>query len=327
MKAKILNLLRNKNDYVSGQELCKEFGVSRTAIWKAVGQLKEEGYQIEAVQNKGYKLKSYPDILSHNEIASRLLTKWVGKDLYFFETIDSTNKELRKLAEKDAKHGTIVLANHQQDGKGRRGRSWVSPAKTSISMSVLCRPNFSPNKASMLTILMAYAIAKSIKKCTGLDAQIKWPNDVLVNEKKVCGILTEMNAEVDYIHYVIIGPGINVNLEEIPEELKDIATSLFLEKGQKISRAELIEEIALEFEMCYEQFLETKTLSFLQEDYNELLISKEKVVRVLDPKGEFIGTSKGINELGELIVKKETGEQELVYAGEVSVRGIYGYAL
>lgn len=325
MKAEILTLLRNSREYVSGQDLCARFGVSRTAVWKAINQLKEEGYEIEALQNKGYILRSYPDILSKNEIASRLGTKWVGKNLYYYEDTDSTNADAMRLGEEGAEHGTLVVANHQNKGRGRRGRVWQSPVGTTISMSFLVKPEIAPGKASMLTLVMALAVAKGIEEACDLSTAIKWPNDILVNGKKVCGILTEMKAEMDYIHGVIIGVGINVNVESFPEDLQSMATSLILEKGRKVSRAEVIERVAENFEEYYEKFMETEDLSLLRDLYEERLISKGKAVKVLDPQGEYTGISKGITNTGELVVETRDGKEQQVYAGEVSVRGIYGY--
>lgn len=325
MKAEILTLLRNSREYVSGQDLCARFGVSRTAVWKAINQLKEEGYEIEALQNKGYILRSYPDILSKNEIASRLGTKWVGKTLYYYEDTDSTNADAMRLGEEGAEHGTLVVANHQNKGRGRRGRVWQSPVGTTISMSFLVKPEIAPGKASMLTLVMALAVAKGIEEACDLSTAIKWPNDILVNGKKVCGILTEMKAEMDYIHGVIIGVGINVNVESFPEELQSMATSLILEKGRKVSRAEVIERVAENFEEYYEKFMETEDLSLLRDLYEERLISKGKTVKVLDPQGEYTGISMGITDTGELVVETQDGKEQQVYAGEVSVRGIYGY--
>lgn len=325
MKTKILSLLRERQDYVSGQELCDYFGVSRTAVWKVMNQLKEEGYEIEAVKNKGYKLLNQPDILSANEIAGRLNTKWAGRQLYCLAETDSTNIDAKRLIEEGAPSGTLVIADKQNSGRGRRGRSWSSPRGTAIYMSLALKPSFHPNKASMVTLIMALAVAKGIREVTGLKALIKWPNDVVLGKKKVCGILTEMNAELDYIHSVVIGTGINVNEREFPAEIQGIATSLFLEKGEKIIRAQLVASVMEYFEEDYEKFLARENLSELSKEYNGLLINKDKRVKVLDPKQEWEGTARGINDKGELLVEDAEGKLVEVYAGEVSVRGLYGY--
>lgn len=325
MKTKILTLLRNTQSYISGQELCEELGVSRTAVWKVINQLKEEGYVIEAIQNKGYKIKSIPDVLTKSEIASRLQTKWAGRNLYCFSEVDSTNIVAKKKAEEGEAHGTLIVADRQTAGRGRRGRSWESPSGTTILLTLLLKPEFTPDKASMLTLVMAMATTRAISEVSGLSCKIKWPNDIVINGKKVCGILTEMSAELDYIHYVVIGAGVNVNLKKIPEEIKETATSVNIEKGENLSRAAMVERMMYYFELYYEQFLETEDLSNMLEDYNQCLVNREREVRVLDPKGEYNGIAKGINKEGELLVVKEDGTMANVYAGEVSVRGLYGY--
>ena len=325
MKTKVLSLLRTSRDYVSGQELCQQFGVSRTAVWKTINQLKEDGYEIEAVTNKGYKLKSYPDILSKHEIESRLQTKWAGREVIFLKETGSTNVEAKKLAEQGLKHGTLVVADYQSGGKGRRGRSWHSPKGTSIAMSFILKPDMEAEYASMLTLVQAMAIAKAIEEVCGLETKIKWPNDVLVNEKKVCGILTEMNLEMMEISSIIIGMGINVNQESFPADISEIATSLKIEKKRTLSRIDIIERVCELFEEYYEMFMQTKDLTEFLEEYNAHLISKGRKVKVLDPKGEFIAETLGINAKGELVVKNSQEEIINVYAGEVSVRGIYGY--
>lgn len=325
MKTKILSLLRNTTEYISGQELCEQLGVSRTAVWKTINQLKGEGYVIEAVQNKGYRIVGYPDILTRSEIASRLQTRWAGHQLYCYEETSSTNIEAKKYAEEGEPHGTLVVANKQNAGRGRRGRGWESPAGSSVYMTIMLRPEFSPDKASMLTLVMALAVGKAVTNVSGMKAKIKWPNDIVLNGKKICGILTEMSAELDYVHHVVIGVGINVNQQNFPEEIRKTATSLYLEGGQCYARAALIERSMYYFEKYYEKFLETQDLAGLLNEYNDSLINKGKGVCVLDPKGEFDGIALGINQSGELLVKKDNNDVVEVYAGEVSVRGLYGY--
>ena len=325
MKAEILALLRESDKFVSGQELCNRFGVSRTAVWKVINQLKKEGYRIEAVQNKGYHMVSSPDLLSKYELESRLDTQWLGKEIVYKEVVGSTNAEVRKLAEDGAKDGLLVVADSQTQGKGRRGRIWESPKGTNLYFSMLLKPEFEPDKASMITLVAAYSVAKVIRETTGLDAKIKWPNDIVVGKKKVCGILTEMSMERDYIHHVVVGIGINVNEEKFPEELEEMATSLKKEKGCLVSRANLLSAILLQFEADYLKFLAMEDLSPFLDEYNKILVNKGALVKVLDPKGEFSGIAGGIGADGRLIVFKENGQIEAVYAGEVSVRGMYGY--
>ena len=325
MKEEILRLLRSADSYISGQELCNRFGVSRTAVWKAINQLKEAGYEIEAQQNKGYRLMAAPDLMTEAEIKSLMHTDWVAKEVLYFDTIDSTNTKAQELAEKGYPSGTLVVADKQESGKGRRGRSWVSPSGTGIFMTLMIKPDINPNNASMLTLVAALAVAKAITSVTGEEAMIKWPNDIVVNGKKVCGILTEMNAQFDYINHIVVGIGINVHNESCPEEISLMASSLMIEAGGKrFHRAQIIAETMSYFEQYYDRFLKTQDLSALVREYDKLLVNRNKSVRVLDPKEPFDGKAMGITPKGELIV--DTWEsRKLVSSGEVSVRGIYGY--
>lgn len=325
MKEEILRLLRSADGYISGQELCNRFGVSRTAVWKAINQLKEAGYEIEAQQNKGYRLMAAPDLMTEAEIKSLMHTEWVAREVLYFDTIDSTNTKAQELAEKGYQSGTLVVADKQESGKGRRGRSWVSPSGTGIFMTLMIKPDINPNNASMLTLVAALAVAKAITSVTGEEAMIKWPNDIVVNGKKVCGILTEMNAQFDYINHIVVGIGINVHNESFPEEISQMASSLMIEAGGKrFHRAQIIAETMSYFEQYYDTFLKTQDLSALVREYDKLLVNRNKSVRVLDPKEPFDGKAMGITPKGELIV--DTWEsRKLVSSGEVSVRGIYGY--
>ena len=325
MKEEILRLLRSADGYISGQELCNRFGVSRTAVWKAINQLKEAGYEIEAQQNKGYRLMAAPDLMTEAEIKSLMHTEWVAKEVLYFDTIDSTNTKAQELAEKGYPSGTLVVADKQESGKGRRGRNWVSPSGTGIFMTLMIKPDINPNNASMLTLVAALAVAKAITSVTGEKALIKWPNDIVINGKKVCGILTEMNAQFDYINHIVVGIGINVHNESFPEEISQMASSLMIEAGGKrFHRAQIIAETMSYFEQYYDTFLKTQDLSALVREYDELLVNRNKSVRVLDPKEPFDGKAMGITPKGELIV--DTWEsRKLVSSGEVSVRGIYGY--
>ena len=325
MKAEILRMLKSTGDYLSGQQLCGTLGVSRTAVWKAVGELKEEGYIIEAVRNRGYRLVEGADVITQAELASMLHTQWIGTRLEYFDETDSTNIRARKLAEEGAPHGTLVVADRQTAGKGRRGRSWVSPAGTGIWMSMVLRPSMAPMSASMLTLIAGLAVVKGVKESTGLEAMIKWPNDAVLNGKKICGILTEMSTEVECIRYVIPGIGINVNIDDFPEEIRDKATSLKLEAGRNIKRSPVIAAVADSFEYYYDIFMKTSNMSGLKDDYNKALVNKDREVLVLDPRGQYKGRALGIDDEGSLLVRQEDGNVSAVISGEVSVRGIYGY--
>lgn len=324
MKTELLTALREAEDYVSGQALCQQFGVSRTAVWKAVNQLKEAGYEIEAVQNKGYKLLSVPDHLSENELKSIRKTAWAGQEIFYFPVIDSTNTKAKQLAEEGHPTGTLVVADKQESGKGRRGRSWDSPSGVGIFMTLMLKPEIHPDNASMLTLVTALAVSKAISVQTGRPTGIKWPNDIVMNGRKICGILTEMSAQFDYINHIVIGIGINVHNETFPEEISHMATSLLMETGEHFNRAALIEEILEQFEKYYAVYLETENLAGLVKEYNSNLVNLNQSVKVLDPKEPFEGKAMGITPRGELMVDTWEG-RKLVSSGEVSVRGIYGY--
>ena len=324
----ILKKLRDAKGFVSGQELCTYYGVSRTAIWKVIRQLEKDGYVIEAQNNKGYRLveNENADLFSKVEIESKIETNWVGRNIIFHKETSSTNIGAKERAEKGEAAGTVVVADMQTAGRGRRGRGWVSPAGKDIYMTVVLRPQCRPEKASVLTLVMALAVLKAVSEQIPQKCSIKWPNDIVVNGKKICGILTEMSAELDGIHYVVIGTGINVNQEFLAEEIQETATALRIECGHQINRATLVARTLYYLEKYYAIFEENWDFSGLVNEYNQFLVNRDREVCVLDPKGAYEGTARGINENGELLVeRKSDGELVQVYAGEVSVRGIYGY--
>lgn len=325
MKTEILRYLKEADGYISGQELCGKFNVSRTAVWKVIKQLEAEGYEIEAVRNRGYRLRTSGDILSAAELLSGMKGKWAGRNILYFDEVDSTNTAAKRAAEDGAAHGTLTVAERQTGGKGRRGRSWESPRGTGIWMSLILRPKMPPVHASMLTLTAALAVADGIESQTGCGAWIKWPNDIVINGKKICGILTEMSADPDCINYVVVGMGINVNTEEFPEGIRETASSIYLENGKKLKRSALVSAVMEAFEARYETFMETADMSGLMETYNRRLANCGRSVRVLAPSGEYSGTALGIDRGGELLVKTEDGNVQRVISGEVSVRGIYGY--
>ena len=324
MKEKILNLLKTAKDFVSGQEISDQFGVSRTSVWKAIRQLEELGYVIEAVRNRGYRLVSEPDLLDEARIREQLSTKWAGSSLLVLDEVDSTNNEAKRRAEEGAEHGLLVVGLQQTAGRGRRGRVWESGEGEDIFMTLLLKPEIEPGNASMLTLVMAMAVRRALEETAGLQTQIKWPNDIICQGKKLVGILTEMSAQIDCINHIVIGVGINVHNAAFPEGVQQIATSIFRQTGQHISRAALIASVMEQFEVYYEKYLETEDLSALQEEYNQNLVNCNQAVRVLDIREEYTGTARGINARGELLVLTGEGIRK-VSAGEVSVRGVYGY--
>lgn len=325
MKTKILTILSNSDSYVSGQQLCEQLGVSRTAVWKVINRLKEEGYLIDSVSNKGYRLLNQPDVVTKEAILSKIQTNYMGRYIFSYDEVTSTNTVAKQLAEEGEVEGTLIISDKQNQGKGRRGRYWESPKGTGVFMTVILKPQMKPEYASMLTLVAALALNDAIMDLTGLESRIKWPNDIVVNKRKVSGILTELSAEVDYINYIVVGIGVNVSMKDFPEELKDKATSLLLESGKSISRAQLIAKTMGYLEDYYERFLKTHDLSQLKEAYSKALINRDQVVRILYEEDSYTGIARGITSEGHLIVEKDNHELVEVYSGEVSVRGLYSY--
>lgn len=325
MQDKIVAMLQAEEDYLSGQEICDRLGVSRTAVWKVIKKLREEGYEIEAVSNKGYHLKSQPDRINQTAIKPYLKTEQIAQDILFFEEIDSTNTYAKQLGEKGAKAGTLVIAECQNAGKGRRGRTWVSPKGKDVYMTILLRPQIPPEHASSITLVAALSVAKAIREVTGLESGIKWPNDIVIHGKKVCGILTEMSSEPDCIHYVVVGIGINVNMDQFDEEIKEMASSLYLEGGKTVVRAALVASVLNHFEKDYQVFCKDQSLLGLKAEYDSLLINHGKDVKIIGIQEEYAGVAQGIDETGRLLVQMEDGSLRKVVSGEVSVRGLYGY--
>ena len=272
--------------------------------------------------------ESYEEIVTgsiYNEttIADQIHTKWAGKTVHFARKTDSTNLWIKRLAKEGAPEGTLALAEFQSAGRGRLGRSWEVPEGTSVMMSILLRPKFEPQYAPTLTLVMGMAVAKAVKKL-GFDVSIKWPNDVVVSHKKICGILTEMGVRDGKIDYAVIGVGINVNIREFPEEMADKATSLYLESGREFDRSQIPGLVMEVFEEYYEKFAATCDLSGLKEEYESILANYNQPVRVL-AKEPYEGVARGITDGGELLVEKTDGTIVAVSAGEVSVRGLYSY--
>lgn len=265
------------------------------------------------------------DRYTEAELARLLQTKWAGRRLILLDEVDSTNDEAKRLAAQGAPHGTLVVAEEQSAGKGRRGRSWASKKGGGIFLSLLLRPEFSPECASMLTLVAALAVEEGIRRTTGLSCGIKWPNDMVTDGRKLVGILTEMSTDADAIRYVVVGIGINANTAEFPAEIRDTAASLRLALGAPVNRAALIAAVLNAWEDFYAEFLKKLDLSLLKESYNKLLVNFGREVRVLTPGDEYNGISRGITDKGELLVELDDGELREVMSGEVSVRGIYGY--
>lgn len=303
---------------MSGEELSQQLQVSRTAVWKHIEELRKEGYVIEAQKKLGYKILKIPTTLSNNPILSKLQTKWLGQALHTFQEVDSTQGIAQKLAREGCPSGTVVIADRQLAGKGRMGRVWYSPPEKGIWMSVILRPEIPVTSAPQLTLLASVAILKGMTKVTGLDIGIKWPNDLLIQNRKLAGILTELSAEPDHINHVIVGVGINVNhsLEDFPDELKEIATSLLIEGKQEVDRNELIVTILKEWEDLFELYLAHGfgPIKTLWEAYT-VSLGKEVIARTM--RGEYRGKALGINDEGVLLLEDESKTIHKIYSADI----------
>lgn len=325
VREKILNLLQETEGYLSGQHICELLGISRTAVWKNIRQLQEEGYRIDAVKNKGYCLKESSEVLSLHELQRYLHTDWLGSTLRYYDEIDSTNLEAKRLADAGMPEGTLVISDCQESGRGRLGRSWASPSGCGLWMSFVLKPSYPVEQASMVTLVVAMAVMDAIEEVTGLKAQIKWPNDIVIQGKKVCGILTEMSIEEGHISFIVPGLGVNVNNREFPPELCEKAVSLYMLTGKTVSRAALAGAVSRHFEKYYSNFLIYSNLAGIKDAYNARLANYNRQVVISDPSGSFTCLSEGIDETGALLVRMEDGSRRAITSGEVSVRGIYGY--
>lgn len=342
-KQEILRRLTEAEDFVSGQELCELLRVSRTAVWKNIRKLKDEGYPIEAVTNKGYRLLSMgeTDIFTPDRIESGLTTAWAGRPLVFKDETGSTNEDIFALAAEGYPHGTLVTVARQTAGKGRRGRTWISPPAGNIYMSILLKPDLPPDVTPMLTVVMALSACQAAQEIAGGEGSdapaascrfgIKWPNDIVgsVNGgswRKLCGILTEMRMEDREISAITIGIGLNVNQTDFAPEIAENASSFRLCTGRVIDRAALTASVWNHFEENYAVFEKTRDFSGLRPAYESMLVNLGREVHVLDPRTPFTGKALGINDSGELLVRPDDGGPvREIGSGEVSVRGVSGY--
>lgn len=324
MKDKVLALLKEQDEYVSGEEISSKLGITRAGVWKNINKLKEEGYAIESVTRKGYRLVNTPDILTKSELLSIVDTKVLGREIYYYDQVESTNDTAKELARKGEQEGTVVIADRQLSGKGRLGKGWDSPSGTGIWMSIILRPDMLPAFASQLTLLAGLGMCEAISKVTGLEAKIKWPNDIVVQGKKVCGILTEMSAEIERVKYIVVGIGVNVNTKDFPDELAH-ATSLSLQGGRNFVRRVIVKEFIQLFETDYLCYKQEKNLVLFLERYRRQCITLNRQVKILAPEGEYLAYAKDIKADGALVVVNEQGSEYAISSGEVSVRGIYDY--
>ena len=317
MRNKILEILQSTNEYISGEDLSRRLGISRAGIWKHMKKLKSEGYEIVSVTNKGYHLSATPDAISSDAVSAQLNTRFIARNILCLNETDSTNEEAKRNSKMP--DGTLFVSDIQTTGKGRLGRSWSSPRGTGIWMSLLLKPDIALAEAAQITLIAGIAVCRAV----GHGAKIKWPNDIVIGSRKVCGILTEMSAEIDRINYVICGIGINVNTTSFPEDLKDKATSLLIETNLKTPRAELTAAVMNEFEPLYDVFIK-KGFGALRDQYRRECITLDRDIQVIYRRETVTGRAVDIDSDGGLVVKTDSGTIT-VTSGEVSVRGIYGY--
>ena len=312
MREKLLELLK-KDCFVSGEHLAKELGVSRTAIWKQIKILRDVGYEIQSVKNKGYKLISRPDIPIPEEVSIGLNTKIIGRKIHYFKSISSTNLYAKKLADENAEDGTIVIADVQTSGRGRKNRNWTSDAG-GLWFSTVLHPDIPPQQGMLITMTSSIAVAKAIQDM-GLSPVIKWPNDLLVNDKKICGILTELDAEMDKINYAIVGIGINTN-NMLPKDLKKTATSASYELGNPISRVKFFRSVLKYFDENYNN-LKSKKYDIIRKQWLSLSDIIGRKVRVNDEKNIFTGVVADVDQSGNLIIDTKNGFIKLI-SGDIT---------
>lgn len=317
---KILSLFRTHPDqYLSGQEISRLLNISRAAVWKQVRTLRELGFEIEAKHSQGYRLLSVPDLLLAADIANGLKCQLVGQSVISLPEIDSTNARARQLAEEGAHEGTVVVADRQSAGRGRLGRRWESPAGVNLYCSILLRPKIPVQQAPQLTFLSAVAVAETLNKVCHLSAKVKWPNDILVNGAKIAGLLNEMNAETEQIHFVILGIGVNLNMieEQFPEELKYPVTSAFLETGKSVNRLIFLQELLQCLDRYYSEFL-LEGFVPIRRRWEKLCNMMNMQVEVDLGNGILCGTVVGLDTEGALRVQLDNGKVERILAGDVS---------
>lgn len=323
MKEAVLSLLKkNRGAYVSGEEICKSLKVTRTAIWKHINSLREDGYKIEALPRLGYQLTGVPDRLYPDEIKEGLNTRIMGqKKILHYSTLSSTTEPAREEAQKGCAEGTLVIAEEQTGGRGRLGRAWYSPQYKGIFLSMVLRPPVNPNEVARVTMIASVALALAINKETGVAAGIKWPNDLLVKGKKVCGILADLSAEMDRVNYLVLSAGINANHEpaDFPEDIKNTATSLKIGTGQPVDRAGLVRSCLEMFEHWYYLWLEQGFAPVLQR-WKELSVSLNCPVRINTLNESWEGWAEDIDEDGALLLRLPNGEMQRLVSGEVSLR-------
>ncbi|HEX6922433.1 MAG TPA: biotin--[acetyl-CoA-carboxylase] ligase [Bacillales bacterium] len=320
-KTDILKILTShKGDFVSGQELSEQLGLSRTAVWKHINELRKAGYGIDSVKKLGYRLTEKPNVLSEAEIQNGLETETFGHSVHYEESVSSTQEIAHKLAREGAGEGTIVVADEQTVGRGRLGRPWHSPKGTGIWASLILKPHIPPQQAPQLTLLAAVGVVKGIRQATGLECDIKWPNDILVHGKKLVGILTELQADPDQVNSVIVGMGMNVNVEEsdFPADLQRIATSIRIEAGREIDRAELLRHILKQTELLYKDYLQ-EGFRFVKLLWESHAVSLGNIIQARTLRGTIVGRAMGLSDQGFLILEDESGKRHEISSADIDL--------
>ena len=314
---KILSFFKSRGSgYVSGEELSEKFGISRTAIWKHIENLRGQGYEIAASPHLGYRLVSRPDRLTEVELKWQLDTDIIGKKIYSYKETGSTNDIAHKIAASGEKEGALVIAEYQTKGRGRLGRKWVSPRSRGVYLSVVLRPNILPREISIITLFSSLAVAKTIRKDIGLSALIKWPNDILINNKKVCGILTELNGEADKVNYVIAGIGVNVNTKK--ELLPEGASSLCAERGEDIDRIDFTKSLLVNLDKYYKAFLGGE-IDLILNEYKRFSAILDRNVKINYHNRSMTGRAVDVDKDGALVLRMDNGFHERVLAGDVTM--------
>lgn len=315
-------LADKKGKFISGEELSTILGITRTAVWKHIARLKEDGYSIHAVSNRGYRLEAAPDVFGKGSVFSQLHTKLLGRELVFLEEADSTNDEMKRLVANGAEEGTVVLAEKQISGRGRRGRTWASQTGKGIYMSILIKPDIAPGEVQAITLAASSAVCKAIEPYTLTRPGIKWPNDILLQNKKVCGILTEMTAEPDRIHSIIVGIGLNVYHSEadFPGALQETATSLMLNSKVDISRSRLIAQILEQFEDLYLDFIQKRSTAKFLNIWRCFSITIGYDILVYQNGEPWQAKALDVLDDGRLLVETRDGRRQAISSGEISIR-------
>lgn len=317
-------LYESKGEYISGQVICDALGVSRTAVWKHIKELKEEGYEISCVTKRGYKINYTPNIITEFEVKNNLIKEGLDYKILIYNSVLSTNNLAKQFANEGTEDKTVIISNEQTKGRGRFNRSFFSKKDCGIFMSLILRPKLSPSKISLITVAAAVAVCKAIESLYPLKPQIKWTNDILINGKKVCGILTELatEAESDLTQFIVLGIGINVNntVEDFPEEIKNSSTSLKIEGNVDINRSVIISKILHELDKLIENNYFLKNKELLIEEYKNRLCMLGKKITIIRGDEKINALALDVNQNAALIVKYENGEIEAISSGEISIK-------